>query len=71
MGLETANGINISMMRFRASVDFIVDFLILHDEGSRCIRVGDRRRMLFSAEEHHTIALLEHFYYNSWGIKVL
>lgn len=46
-------------------MDFIVGFLILHDDASRCARVGNRSGMLFSAEEYHTIALLQHFYYSS------
>jgi len=46
-------------------VDFIVDFLILSSDASRCGRVDNRNGMLFSAEQHRTIALLEHFYYSS------
>lgn len=64
-GPETTKDVNISMMSFRASVDFIVDFLILPDDASRCARVGNRSGMLFSVEEHRTVALLEHFYFSS------
>lgn len=65
MELETANDVSIPTMWFRAGVDFIAVFLILHSDAFRCARAGVRSGALFSAEEHHTIALIGHFYCNS------